>query len=200
MLTYNTHLKPLILPEYGRVIQNMVDHCLTIENREERTRCAASIVKTMKTLFSGTTNKNAKDSEEDADKKLWDHLAIMSNFTLDIDWPFEPIRPDSIKPVPDPVEYLQTSAPDRQYGRTIQQMINAAVEMEEGEEREALVVLIANQMKKTLVSWDGDAPSDERIFTDLNIMSNGRITVDGDKVKLCEYKDVPKLTKKKKKK
>ena len=199
MLTYNTHLKPLVLPEYGRVIQSMVDHCLSIENRDERTRCAAAIIKTMKTLFQGSANKS-KDSEEDTDRKLWDHLAIMSNFELDIDWPYEPIKPDSISPVPDPVEYQQSEFPDRQYGLNIQQMINVAADMEESEERQALIVLIANQMKKAMLSWDSESMSDERVFSDLNIMSNGRITVDGELVKLCEYQDAPIPSKKKKKK
>lgn len=199
MLTYNTHLKPLVLPEYGRVIQSMVDHCLTIDDRDERNRCAGSIVKTMKTLFQSETNKS-KDSEEETERKYWDHLAIMSDFQLDIDWPFETIKPDSISAVPEPVEYQQSEFPDRQYGRSIQEMINVAAEMEESEDRQALIILIAHQMKKAMLAWDPDSLSDERVFSDLNIMSNGRITVDGEMVKLCEYQDAPKPSKKKKKK
>lgn len=194
MLTYNTHLRPLILPEYGRVVQNMVDYCLTIEDKDERTRCAAAIVNTMRTLFE--PNKG----EDDAERKLWDHLAIMSDFKLDIDWPYEPIKPESIKPFPDRIEYRQDEFPDRQYGRNIQQMLNVATEMDEGEERDALVILIANQMKKAMLAWDPDGANDERVFADINIMSNGIITIDGEVVKLCEFKDAPKPSKKKKKK
>lgn len=194
MLTYNTHLKPLVLPEYGRTVQSMVDYCCTIEDREERTRCAYAIIRTMKTLFLPDKN------EVDADRKYWDHLAIMSNFTLDIDWPFEVIQPDSIEPRPDHVDYDQSNDVDRQYGRNITQMIDIASDMEDGEDRDALVILLANQMKKISLSWDTEGVDDERIFKDLNVLSNGRITIDGETVKLCEYKDAPSIGKKKKKK
>lgn len=182
------------MPEYGRTVQSMVDYCCTIEDREERTRCAYDIIRTMKTLFQ--TDKN----EVDADRKYWDHLAIMSDFTLDIDWPFDVIRPDSIEPTPEHVDYDQDGVGDRQYGRNLERMIAVAAEMEPSEERDALVVLLANQMKKAMLAWDPDGVDDERIFSDLNVMSNGTIRVDSETVKLCEYKDAPRPGKKKKKK
>ena len=194
MLTYNTHLRPLVLPEYGRVIQSMVDHCLTIEDRDLRTRCAYSIIKAMKTLFQ--VNKN----EEDAERKFWDHLAIMSDFKLDIDWPYEIIRPDSISSVPEPVPYDQSEFTDRQYGRNLIMLIDTASSMEPGADRDALVVLIANQMKKASLAWDNEGASDDRIFSDLAAISDGRIVAEPDSVMLCEYQDAPKLGKKKKKK
>lgn len=194
MLTYNTHLRPLILPEYGRVVQSMVDHCLTIEDRDLRTRCAYSIIKAMKSLFQANNN------DEEAERKLWDHLAIMSEFKLDIDWPYEIIRPDSINPTPDYVPYDQSDFDCRQYGRTLLTLIDAAASMDPGEERDALVALVANQMKKTSLAWDSDNASDERIFEDLAAISDGRIVIEPGSIVLCEYKDAPKPGKKKKKK
>lgn len=98
MLTYTNHLKKLILPEYGRNIQNMVDHCLTLEDREERTACAHTIVRAMMTLFPNNTS-----DREEYRRKLWDHLLIMSDFKLDIDLPFETVRPETFEGRPEPL-------------------------------------------------------------------------------------------------
>ena len=94
MLTYNTQLKKLVLPEYGRNIQQMVDHCLTIEDREERTACAYSIINSMGNLFPQLRDV------DDFKHKLWDHLAIMSDFKLDIDYPCDIIRPENLESRP----------------------------------------------------------------------------------------------------
>ena len=99
MLRYNTQLKTLPLPEYGRNIQSMVDHCLTIEDRDERNRCARTIVATMANLFPELKNGG------EYDHKLWDHLAIMSEFKLDIDYPCEVIDAGNLATMPEPVKY-----------------------------------------------------------------------------------------------
>jgi phage baseplate assembly protein W len=173
MLTYNTQQKDLALPEYGRNIQRMVDHCLTIEDREERTQCAYTIVKTM---------------------------SIMSNFKLDIDWPFEVIQPDSIEKTPEPVLYQGGDIARRQYGKIIESMINVAAEMEEGEERDALLSLIANQMKKNLLAIDKDDAPDERIYRDIYDLSGGKININDSSVTLHEFNVIAPAGKKKKKK
>jgi hypothetical protein len=194
MLTYNTQQKDLALPEYGRNIQRMVDHCLTIEDREERTQCAYTIVKTMSILFPNSKN------DEDANRKFWDHLAIMSNFKLDIDWPFEVIQPDSIEKTPEPVLYQGGDIARRQYGKIIESMINVAAEMEEGEERDALLSLIANQMKKNLLAIDKDDAPDERIYRDIYDLSGGKININDSSVTLHEFNVIAPAGKKKKKK
>jgi hypothetical protein len=195
MLTYNTQQKDLALPEYGRNIQRMVDHCLTIEDRDERTRCAHTIVQTMAILFPNSKN------DEDANRKFWDHLAIMSDFKLDIDWPFEVIQPDSIEKTPTPVLYQGGDIVRRQYGKIIESMIGVAAEMEDGEERDALLSLIANQMKKNLLAIDNDDAPDERIYKDLFDLSGGRIRVDNTNLTLHEFNVIaPPSGKKKKKK
>lgn len=194
MLTYNTQQKDLALPEYGRNIQRMVDHCLTIEDRDERTQCAYTIVKTMSILFPNSKN------DEDANRKFWDHLAIMSNFKLDIDWPFEVIQADSIEKTPEPVYYQGGDIARRQYGKIIESMINVAAEMEDGDERDALLSLVANQMKKNLLAIDKDDAPDERIYRDIYELSGGRINVNDSNLILHEFNVIAPAGKKKKKK
>ena len=162
MLTYNTQLKKLVLPEYGRNIQQMVNHCLTIEDKEERTRCAYSIINTMGNLFP-----NLRDIE-DFKHKLWDHLAIMSDFKLDIDYPCDVIKPESLNSFPEKVDYYTSPIKYRHYGRSIELMIAKASSMPEGEERDALILLVANHMKKLMLSVNSEGVDDAKILKDLN--------------------------------
>lgn len=194
MLTYNTHKKTLILPEYGRIIQSMVDHALTIDDRDERTRCAYTIIKAMKNVVE------APKTEEDSEHRYWDHLAIMSGFKLDIDWPFEIIRPDDISVKPEPLPYQGQGVNKFQYGRNLVNMLDATAAMEPSPERDAMIVLVANQMKKASLAWDDDGYSDRRIFDDIARITEGRLVIYPDQLMLCDYTDAPKPGKKKKKK
>lgn len=195
MLTYTTQLKKLVLPEYGRNIQRMVDHCLTIEDRGERTRCAATIVKTMETLFPSQGNTDAYR------RKLWDHLAIMSDFKLDVDVPFELIRPDSLDQQPTHIGYSQAEFGYRHYGQLIQHSIRHAVDMPDGEEKDALILLLADHMKKMLLTVNPDGVDDEKVFKDLYELSHGAIRIDPALIQLHDFKVVtPPAGKKKKKK
>lgn len=196
MLTYTTHLKKLILPEYGRNIQRMVDHCLTIEDRYERTRCASTIVKTMETIFPIQGNADAYR------RKLWDHLAIMSDFQLDVDVPFELIRPENLDNQPQHINYEQVEFNNRHYGLLLQRTIARAAEMEEGEERDTLVLLLANHMKKLMLAVNTDGVDDAKIFKDIRDLSHGAVILNPETVKLHEFKVVqaPASGKKKKKK
>ena len=90
-MQYTSELKRLVLPEYGRNVQQMVDHCMTIEDKAERTRCANTIINIMGNLFP-----HLRDIE-DFKHKLWDHLAIMSDFKLDIDYPYEIVKKESLE-------------------------------------------------------------------------------------------------------
>lgn len=194
MQEYNTKQKELKLPEYGRYIQKMVDHCLTIEDKEKRTACAYAIVDTMSTLFPPEGNP------EEYEHKLWDHLSIMSDFKLDIDWPYEVVKADSLSSKPEPLPIYKDQPDSPLYGRTLVSMIQVASDMENGEEKDALVLLIANQMKKVLVlSFPDMTVEDRRVFDDLARLSKGAITLPED-TKLLEYKAMPAPSKKKKKK
>lgn len=194
MLTYNTQLKRLILPEYGRNIQQMVDHCLSIEDRDERTRCAYSIINSMSKLFPKIKE------EEDYQQKLWDHLAIMSDFKLDIDYPVETVKPDNLHSRPANVKYPAEHIRYRHYGKDVELMINKAISMEESPERNELVMLIANHMKKLLLSANPDGVDDTKIFKDLAEYSHGAIRLDAQNTRLHEFKIVAPPSNKKKKK
>lgn len=195
MLHYNTQQKKLILPEYGRNIQQMIDHCLTIEDREERTRCARTIVVTMANLFP-----ELRDGDDNR-RKLWDHLAIMSEFKLDIDYPCEIIKPDNLNTVPQKVPYTLNYIRYRHYGKEVERLVEKAAEMKEGDERTELCRLIANHMKKLMLSVNRDGVDDEKIFKDLAEMSHGRIIFTPDTMRLHEFKvAAPVATGKKKKK
>lgn len=196
MLTYNTQQKRLVLPEYGRNIQRMVDHCLTIEDRDERTRCAYSIIKSMGNLFP-----QLRENEESR-RKLWDHLAIMADFKLDIDYPCEVISEAELQTQPDPLGYDTNSIRLRHYGHYVEQMIEKALTMEPSEERDALVLLLANHMKKLQLSVNADGVDDAKIFKDLANFSHGAIRINPDEVHLHEFVEItpPSNGKKKKKK
>jgi hypothetical protein len=194
MLTYTTQLKKLVLPEYGRNIQNMVDHCMTIQDRDERTRCAKTIIAAMNVLFPTNGDPEAYT------RKLWDHLAIMSDFQLDIDWPYEQIKPDILVTQPDKLHYQPDNVKYRQYGLYLPKMVSKAAAMEEGEDRTALIMLLANQMKKLMLAVNKDGVDDIKIFKDLRLMSNGAISLDPETVHLHDFKQAPVQTTKKKKK
>ncbi len=195
MLTYNTQLKQLILPEYGRNIQKMIDLCLTIEDREERNACAHAIINAMGNLFP------ALRETEESRNKLWDHLAIMSDFNLDIDYPCNVIQRETLDTIPETIPYVSPINGRRHYGRHILSMIQRAAEMPEGEERDALVYLLANQMKKTaLIEGENDSYDDIRVFADIAALTHGQIRLDPENCRLCDFDIVRPASKKKKKK
>ena len=194
MLKYNTQDKNLVLPEYGRNIQNMVDFCLTLENREDRTACAYSIVKAMNTLFPAAKN------DEEANRKFWDHLAIMSDFKLDIDWPYEVIQDGKLTSKPDTVPYDTGIIGLRQYGRNIESMLKMLGDMEPSMERDMMLGMVANQMKKCLLAHNRDDDPDERIYHDIREITNGQISLRPGDLALWNYDVIVPVGKKKKKK
>lgn len=130
-MQYNTQQKRMPLPEYGRSIQNMVDFALTIQDRSERQRCANTIINIMGNMFP-----HLRDVP-DFKHKLWDHLAIMADFKLDIDYPYEIIRKDNLVTKPDPIPYPSTKIRYRHYGRTLEILIKKACEFQEGMKEES---------------------------------------------------------------
>lgn len=171
-MQYNTQQKKLPLPEYGRSIQNMVDHALTIEDRAERQKCANTIISIMGNMFP-----HLRDVP-DFTHKLWDHLAIMSGFKLDIDYPYEIIRKDNLDTKPDLIPYPSTRIRYRHYGRTLEVLIRKAIDFPEGEEKDNLVALIANHMKKDYMAWNKDTVDEKKINDDLMELSKGKLQLD----------------------
>jgi len=199
MVEYNTQKEKLILPEYGRNVQQMVDYCMTIEDREERTRCAYAIVGIMSNLFS-----NLRDVD-DFNKMLWNQIAIISNFKLDIDYPCEVIPESNLHSKPAPIDYELTPMRFRHYGKYIERLIAIASDMSDGEERQQLILMLANHMKKLMLAVNKDGVDDEKIFKDLAMFSRGKIVLDPSMCKLNDFKDLmqqpaPHSTKKSKKK
>ncbi|MBR6691735.1 MAG: DUF4290 domain-containing protein [Bacteroidaceae bacterium] len=170
-MEYNTKQKKLPLPEYGRSVQKMVDHALTIEDREERQKCAETIIRVMGSMFPNLRNL------PDYERKLWDHLAIMSGFKLEIDYPFEVIKEEEFNVPPQRVPYQSGEIRNRHYGRIVEEMIAYAITLDEGEEREQLIELICIQMKKNYIAWNKDNVDDRKILDDLRAYTNGAIDI-----------------------
>lgn len=182
-MNYNSQLKPLVLPEYGRHIHQMVDHAMTIEDRDERTRAADAIVTVMGNLFPHLRDVS------DFKHKLWDHLAIMSDFQLDIDFPYTLPERENFDSKPDRVPYSENRMAYRHYGRLTEEMVGKAVEMEEGELRDHLITLLANHMRKSLFNWNKDHATDDRIQNDIYNLSKGKLKVDISLVKGPEIRE-----------
>lgn len=193
MLNYNTGLQQLVLPEYGRNIQRMVDHCLSLSDREERTACAHAIIRSMGNLFP---ELRAPENEH----KLWDHLMIMAGFNLDIDFPCEVIQAADLANPPQTVGYPQVPIRYRHYGKIIHQMIEKTSAMEEGPERDQMVLLLANHMKKQMLAVNPDGVDDAKVFKDLLELSHGAIRLDAASTRLHEFKEMPVAATGKKKK
>ncbi len=183
-MKYNTQQKKLILPEYGRNIQNMVDYCITIEDRNERKQCADTIINIMGNMFPHLRDVN------DFKHILWDHLAIMADFKLDIDYPYEVVKKEDLHIHPDKLPYSQGRIVYKHYGKNLENMIKKATEYEDNEEKKQLICLLANHMKKSFLTWNKEIVDDRKIFKDLNILSGGNIILDEETYKLTESKDI----------
>jgi len=181
---YNTTRKKLVLPEYGRHVHKMIDYACTIEDREERNKAARTIISIM-----GNLNPHLRDVS-DFKHKLWDHLALISNFQLDIDSPYESIKQESFTAKPNPLNYTQDTIRYKHYGKYMEWMIKKATEMEDSEEKESLIKLLANHMKKSYLTWNREVVNDEQIFLDLKELSGGRINVQVEDLKLSETRDI----------
>ena len=181
-MDYNSDRSKLALPEYGRNLQNMVNHIMTIEDRNERNRAARTIIDIMGTMYPYLRDIN------DFKHKLWDHLAIMSNFQLDIDYPYTPPSPEFFNSPPRRIPYCINSIRYRHYGKTIELLIDKAAVHEDEKERDLLIKLIANHMKKSYVMWNKDSVTDDKIFLDIEELSKGRIKP--NELTLTETKDI----------
>lgn len=194
MLTYNTRLKPLALPEYGRMIHQMVEYATQIPDRDERTRCAFAIAKIMKNLFP------QEFASPDGERKMWDHINIISDFKLDIDFPVEVSAVEAIHPEPEPIPYGDQKIRHRYYGKNIQLMIDRVAELEEGSEKDSLISMIAHHMKKLMFTHNKEGVNDSRILRDLAEYSKGRIRLDPETYILHEFREIEPVQNGKKKK
>lgn len=160
------------MPEYGREVQDMVDHAVALPGREERQRCANAIVAVMERMFP------QPQGSADYRQKLWDHLAIMSGFKLDIDYPCDVSRAGKIADRPAPMPYPMRRIPVRHYGKMMFEIFEKLKTMPDGPEYDELVRLAANQMKRDLRQWSHGSSDDEKVASDLAGYTEGRVQLD----------------------
>lgn len=184
-MEYNTQQRRLPLPEYGRSVQNMVDHALTITDREERQHCAQTIINIMGNMF--THLRDVPDFKH----KLWDHLAIMADFKLDIDYPYEVVKKENLNSRPQSLSYPDTRIRYRHYGRMLEKLIQKLSDYDEGEEKKHLIMLVANQMKKNFQAWNKEVIDDKKIFEDLSYYSKGTIQLTEETIRLGDSSHHP---------
>lgn len=163
----------------------MVDHALTIEDREERQRCANTIIKIM-----GNMSPLLRDVP-DFKHKLWDHLAIMADFKLDIDYPYEVVKPDTLQGRPEQIPYADGRIRYRHYGRILEQLIKKAMEYPEGEEKKQLLHLIAIQMRKDFITWNKDAVEIQKIMADVEEYTKGAIKLSEADLEITAVEPAP---------
>ena len=173
-LDYNTQREKLVMPEYGREIQKMVEVAVGLPTKEERMQCAVSIIRQME-------NKNPQVTDsDDYEQTLWDHLYLMSHKQLDIDWPFDVSGAERIMAKPAPMEHpcKDGQAHLRHYGRLMTEVFEKLKTMPEGAERDELVRITAMQMKRDLMTWGHGSVDDEKVADDLARYTDGKIQID----------------------
>lgn len=174
-MDYNTQRPRLVLPEYGRLVQNMVDYAVGLTDRAQRQALAETIVNVMAGFFP------AGRSQPDFRHKLWDHLALMSDYRLDVDYPY-PITPKQADTAPKRLPYPQSRIKYRHYGLLIEELTRKLKEMPEGEERRQLALLVAGQMKRSLGEWNKDALNDRKIVDDLARYTDGAVVLEPEDI------------------
>ena len=171
-MQYNTQREQLVMPEYGRGIQMMVDMAVQITDREERQRCAQTIVKIMSSILPSTTSK------ADEEHRLWNHLARISHYKLDIDYPVNIVPQEEVQAHPAPLPYPMKDIKRRHYGYLVEQALDYAKTLPEGELREAFTKCIANQMKQDLFIWNRDSMDNALVAQDIERYSDGKLNLD----------------------
>ncbi len=179
-LQYNSERENLLIPEYGRHVQKLVNHCISLPTKEERNKMALAIIEVM-----GNLQPHLRDVP-DFKHKLWDQLYIIADFKLDVDAPYEVLTKEELKAKPIKLPYPKTANKYRFYGNNIQIMIDEAVNWEDSELKEALNLTIANHMKKCFLNWNKDTVDDAVIFKHLKELSNGKIDLDAKEIILAE--------------
>ena len=177
-LDYNTKRETLLLPEYGREIQRMVDYAIGCPTRDERNACANTIVRMMGTKVPNATETN------DGVRALWDHLYIMGRGQLDIDWPYDMIEAVKITQKPQPMPIRKNHVKLRHYGHLVEECFDILKTMPNGRERDKLIYLTANQMKRDLAIWGRGTMDDERVADDLARFTDGCVQLDINNMRL----------------
>lgn len=171
-MEYNTQQPKMIIPEYGRNIQGMIEYCCTLKDRDERNLCARAIIQVM-----GQLNPHLRDVA-DFTHKLWDHLFIISEFKLDVDSPYPKPSPETFKEKPERLTYPSGKIRYKHYGKSIEKIIEQAKKLKDGLEKDELTRHIANHLKKSYLNWNKDSITDDVIFKNLQELSGGELKMD----------------------
>ncbi len=171
-MDYNTQRPKLIMAEYGRYVQDMVEYCKQIEDDDERQQCAETIIGIMaeKTERSG--------NEEEFVSKLWNHLAAISDYELDVQYPVEIEKEEGVGFKRDMVPYPQKNIERRHYGAIVEAFTQAIEKEEDKEKQQELAWLVGNHMKRDLSNWNIDAMSDSKVLDDLSRYTHGKVQLD----------------------
>ena len=188
-IEYNTERPKLIIPEYGRHIQKMVDQAIATEDKEERNKMAKGIIAVM-----GNLNPHLRDVP-DFQPMLWDQLFIMSDFKLDVDSPYPIPSREELLERPEPLSYPQNHPKYRFYGNNIKRMIDVANSWEDGDKKDGLIITIANHMKKCFLNWNKDTVEDDVIFGHLYELSEGKINLKNSDEDLSDASNLLKVKK-----
>ena len=170
-LSYNSMRTDLVIPEYGRSIHQMVDHCLTIADKAERSKCAAAIVSVMASVVQQDMEK------EGSELKLWNQLHIMARYELDVDSSYPKPEPDEKNSAPADMDYPNAQSRVGHYGKTTLDLIEAAKAMPDGEEKNILIVKLANLMKRHFLTWNRNTVEDSVIAGELKAKSGGALVL-----------------------
>ena len=189
-MDYNTQQPHLIIPEYGRNIQGMIEYCCAIKDKEERNLCAKAIIQVM-----GQLNPHLRDVA-DFTHKLWDHLFIISDFRLDVDSPYPIPEKSAIKARPKPLKYPMSEIRYKYYGKVMEGMIRHIASMEDSPEKVQITQNLANFMKMSYLTWNKDTVDDSTIFNHMGEISKGSIKVD-DSIKLNHTAEILAMNKEK---
>lgn len=189
-LEYNAERPHLIIPEYGRHLQKLIEQAVELEDREERNKAARYIISVM-----GSLNPHLRDVP-DFQHKLWDQIFIMSDFKLEVDSPYPIPSREMLAQKPERLEYPQNFPKYRFYGNNIKYMIDVANRWEDGEMKNALIMVIANHMKKSYLSWNKDTVKDDVIFEHLYELSDGKINLQATEEELSNSTDLMRVNKK----
>ncbi|MBQ8462882.1 MAG: DUF4290 domain-containing protein [Prevotella sp.] len=171
-LDYNTKREQLLLPEYGREIQRMIDHAVSLPDKEERLKCAKTIIKLMETKVPQIRENNGYE------QTLWDHLYLMSHKQLDIDWPFDVSQAEKFLNKPEALPLPQGGIRLRHYGKLVNELLDRLKDMPDGDERDELMRLTANQMKRDLAQWGHGSLEDEKVADDMARLTDGAVQLD----------------------
>ncbi len=188
-IPYNTEAERLRLPEYGRTIQSLIDYCVTIPDREERTQCAYAIAGVMSNMFPDMKGDNNNI------RKIWDQMVIMSEFRLDVDFPYEVITEEKLNPKPARIPYSNSHIARRHYGHFVESMIPLIADMPDGPEKEDLIAEIANHMKKLMLLNNKEGVDDSLILRDLEMYSGGKIRLTPEDYRLMDFVEASATTK-----